>query len=127
MAKLHTRQRVKVMGELTEFIEKVVVKVSVNATAFLGEDTPKLTGWAASNWVPAIDRVNTTPFGSKEDVSESAKQAAIGELITTYAFPQIVHITNPVYYILDLNDGTSAKAPRYFVETAIAKAVKTIV
>lgn len=115
-----------VMAEFKEFIEATVVKVSVNVTAELGDRTPKLTGWAASNWVPAIGHVNLTPFGSKLDVSESAKEAGIGLLIGTYAFPQIVNVTNPVYYINDLNDGTSTKAPRYFVQTAIAKTIKSL-
>ena len=122
-----TRQTVRVMGELRKFVRDTVVKVSVNATAILSEDTPKDTGWAASNWVPNIGEVNTTPFGSKEEVSESAKEAGIGLLVGTYALPQIVHVTNPVYYINDLNRGTSTQAPTAFVQTAIAKAVKTIV
>jgi hypothetical protein len=115
------------MGELRAFVRDIVVKVTVNATAELGEDTPKLTGWAASNWIPRIGQRTELPFGDKLSVSEAAKTLGLAEVVTSYALPQIVHVTNPVYYIEDLNSGTSAKAPAFFVETAIAKAIKSVV
>lgn len=121
------RTRVNVIGELNEFVRDLVVKVSVNVTAELSEDTPKDTGWAASNWVPAAGVRNPTPFGSKLAVSTSAQEAGKAILAGTYALPQIVHVTNPVDYINDLNDGTSTQAPRDFVQTAIAKAIKSVV
>ena len=116
-----------VSGELNDFVKNIVVKVSVNVTAELGEDTPKLTGWAASNWIPRIGQPTDTPFGSKEAVSETAKNIGLAGVIASYALPQIVHVTNPVYYILQLNEGSSRKAPRHFVQTAIAKAIETVV
>lgn len=116
-----------VSGILKEVVEAVVVKVSVNATAQLGEDTPRDTGWAASNWVPSIGPGSLTPFGSKLAVSEAAKEAGLAILVSTYALPQLVHITNPVDYILKLNDGTHSQHPKFFVETAIAKAIKSVV
>ncbi len=121
------RQSVKVMGELKDFVRDIVVKVSVNATAELSEDTPKDTGWAASNWLPRIGQRTNVPFGDKLSVSEGAKNLGLAEVVTSYALPQIVHVTNPVYYINSLNDGSSTKAPRFFVETAIAKAIKSVV
>ena len=132
MAKLKKgRTRVHVMGELQKFVTDLVVKVSVNVTAELEEGTPKDTGWAASNWVPAIGVVNQVPFGSKLSVSSSAQEAGKALLIGTYALPQIIHVTNPVHYILSLNDGSSKKAPRDFVQSdiaiAIAKTTKSVV
>ena len=117
------RTRVQVIGELKEFVADLVVKVSVNVTAELEDRTPKDTGWAASNWVPAIGVRNNEPFGSKLAVSTSAQEAGKAILIGTYALPQIVHVTNPVSYIEDLNSGTSKKAPADFVQTAIATAI----
>lgn len=121
------RQSVKVMGELRKFVRDTVVKVTVNATAELSEDTPRDTGWAASNWIPRIGQRTDLPFGDKLTVSEGGKALGLAEVVTSYALPQIVHVTNPVYYIGDLNNGTSAQAPRFFVETAIAKAIKSVV
>lgn len=121
------RQSVKVMGELRKFVRDIVVKVTVNATAELSNDTPKLTGWAASNWIPRIGQRTDVPFGSKLSVSDGAKNIGLASVITSYALPQLVHVTNPVYYILDLNEGSSTKAPAFFVETAIAKAIKSVV
>lgn len=127
MAHRRGRTRVHVMGELNEFVTNLVVKVSVNVTAFLEEDTPKLTGWAASNWVPAIGAPVPAPFGTKLAVSTAAQEAGKALLIGTYALPQIVHVNNPVHYIEDLNRGTSTKAPPDFVQTAIAKAIQSVV
>lgn len=121
------RQSVKVMGELKEFVRDIVVKISVNVTAELGEDTPRDTGWAASNWIPRVGQRTDIPFGSKESVSEGAKNLGLAGVIASYALPQIVHVTNPVYYIEALNTGTSTQAPRFFVETAIAKGIKSII
>lgn len=121
------RSRVQVIGELKEFVTNLVVKLSVNVTAELAEDTPKDTGWAASNWVPAIGAPVPAPFGSKLAVSSSAQEAGKALLIGTYALPQIVHINNPVDYIEDLNSGTSTQAPPDFVQTAIAKAIQSVV
>lgn len=116
-----------VSGLLKEAVEFAVVKVSVNVTAELGDRTPVLTGWAASNWIPSIGESVEVPFGSKEAVSDGAKEAGLALVATSYALPQIVYVTNPVYYIEDLNRGTSKKAPRFFVETAIAKGIKSVV
>ena len=127
MAIRKNRTRVHVIGELKQFVRDITVKVSVNLTAFLAEDTPKLTGWAASNWVPAIGAPVSAPFGSKLAVSSSAQEAGKALLIGTYALPQIIHVNNPVHYIEELNRGTSTQAPADFVQTAIAKAIKTVV
>ena len=120
-------QTVRVMGELKEFVRDIVVKVSVNVTAELSEDTPKLTGWAASNWIPRIGQRTDMPFGDKLSVSEAAKLLGLSEVLASYALPQTVHVTNPVYYIETLNSGSSKKAPAFFVETAIAKTIKSVV
>lgn len=117
----------RVMALLNEHVEKLVVKVTVNVTAELSERTPRDTGWAASNWIPRIGKRTLEPFGSREAVSEAAMQAGLAAVLSSYALPQIVNVTNAVYYILDLNTGTSTQAPRFFVETAIAKAIKTVV
>ncbi len=116
-----------VSGELRDFVKNTVVKITVNATAELSEGTPKDTGWAASNWIPRIGARTEDPFGSKLAVSDGAKEAGLATVATTYALPQLVHITNPVDYILKLNEGSSKQAPRFFVETAIAKAIKSVV
>lgn len=120
-------ETLKVMGDLSKFIRDTTVKVSVNATSIVAEDTPVLTGWARSNWIPAIGVGEKTPFGSREAVSLSAQNAGVALILATYQLPQLIYITNNVPYISVLNTGSSAKAPKDFVQTAIAKAIKSII
>ena len=121
------RQTIKVLGELQKFIKDTTVKVSINATAEVSADTPVLTGWAQANWIPSIGAKSDDPFGSREAVSLSAQNAGIALLLGTYQLPHLVHITNNVPYIGVLNTGTSTKAPSDFIQTAIAKAIKSII
>lgn len=111
--------------------ERVVVKITLDVTANLKEATPRDTGWAAVNWVPAIG----APF--VEDIGDLAREerqfmVSAGESQQATAVAGIagyrlrrgrVFVTNNVPYIRDLNNGSSRKAPKAFIQIAIKKAV----
>lgn len=121
----------KVVGQLERFTERLIVKITLDVTANLIEATPVDTGWAQANWVARIG----APF--EEDLSEvepspqaatsaaSRQQASLGAVAARYQLQQgAVFVSNNVPYITNLNDGSSQKAPRGFVQMAIAKAVR---
>jgi len=117
----------KVIGDLSAFVEKTVVKIVDKVTTTLEEDTPELTGHAESNWIPQIGAPVAEPFGSRLSVSFAAQEQGLAVVAGSYKLPNTVYITNAVDYISSLNRGTSAKAPANFVQTAIAKAIKSVV
>lgn len=120
-------QTVKVMGDLTDFTEKFIGKLTQKVTDTLFEDTPELTGHAETHWIPKIGSPIADPVSTKINVSKSHQDQGIAVVLTTYKLPQKVYITNPVAYISKLNDGSSTKAPKDFVQTAIAKAIKSVI
>ncbi len=117
----------KVIGELEAFLTTIVKKVTSTTALILEEDTPELTGFAESNWVPQIGRERTEPIGSRQAVDFNALEAGVAIVDATYKLPALVYISNPVSYIGDLNLGTSAQAPSGYVQTSIAKAIKSII
>lgn len=112
---------------MTSFVEGKI-KVLTSTTAKTLEDaTPELTGFAESNWVAKIGSAREEPSGSRQAVDFSALEAGIAIVQATYLLPQIVYISNPVSYINTLNTGSSTKAPKNFVQTAIAKSIKSVI
>lgn len=108
----------------------VVKRLTLNITANLTEDTPKDTGWAAANWVPNVGApkgLGDTPDSRSERqarvVGATNSQQAAGALIAaSYRLNQgSVFIANSVPYIVDLNEGSSLKAPSGFVQAAIQR------
>ena len=99
--------------------------------------TPVDTGRARSNW---IVQVGSAPSGvieayaegsrlGRDESSNAAAALAQGEAaIANYVGGrgQAIHITNNVPYIGRLNEGYSAQAPEYFVETAVMEAVRVV-
>jgi hypothetical protein len=84
--------------------------------------TPVDTGRARGNWQVGIDsfKINTV------DVTDKSGGVAINagalELKGVRDY-QTVWITNNLPYIAALNDGSSAQAPKKFVETGIRRAI----
>lgn len=118
-----------IIKELDEFVGGLAQRLNVNIVAELQKTTPVDTGWARANWVPST----TVPFsgtaGTRSEAElgniDSQPQAnGIAALASQYklAFGDIF-ITNNVDYILKLNDGSSRKAPRFFVQSAISKSI----
>lgn len=117
----------RVMRELLDFVNDKVITLVVVLTNTLFEDTPELTGFAETNWIPSIGKSFDDTVGSKQLVSKSAQDAGLAIVRATYAYPDTVFITNNADYIELLNIGSSTKAPAFFVQTAIAKSIKSVV
>jgi hypothetical protein len=110
--------------------ERVITRLALDVTANLVETTPVDTGWARSNWVPAIGvpfLADIAPGRATEQMVAGGvgrQQSAIVTVAATYRLGRgSVFVSNNVPYITDLNNGTSRKAPAGFVQMAIAKAV----
>lgn len=124
-----TAETTKVIGQLGDFIEGFIKKLSIVTTDTLSERTPKETTWAASNWIPGIGSFSDAPIGTKTTVGIAVDAQKDGKalVVKSYKLPQLVYITNNVDYITKLNDGTSAQAPSGFVQNSIAKAIKAVI
>ena len=116
----------KVVRALVSFTELVIKGLTSSVTNQLYIDTPELTGFAETNWLPTIGEPATKPAGTRSftGITKAQQDDGIALVNNSYSFPAIVYITNPVSYILDLNNGSSAKAPAGFVQTAIAKGIR---
>ena len=120
----------QVIAALDQFVEEVVQRVTLEATANLIEDTPVDTGWARSNWVPSIGAPFEEIAGSRDqaevgNLNTAPQQQGIATVATGYRLPQgNVFISNNVPYIVNLNEGSSQQAPAAFVQTAIARGIR---
>ncbi len=117
----------QVEEELIGFVETTVKRLTTNLTELLFENTPELTGFAETNWLPTIGEPALVPAGSKQNVSRAQQEAGVAVVQALYRYPAIVYITNPVEYIVDLNQGSSTKAPAGFVQTTIAQAIRNAI
>jgi len=121
----------QIVSELDTFIERAIIKLTVNTTAELRSappvGTPIATGWARANW---IARLNTRPSGvaggSPESVNDSESTGSVAGVAASYRLPSKVYISNNVPYITFLNEGSSKQTPRGFVQDAIVKALGSI-
>lgn len=124
--------------------ERVVRRVQLTALQALTSATPVDTGHARSGWIPTVgspaDARLDRPkgIGTKEKPGKNrsraesdaqkrlaASLAASREISKSYKLSQgQVYITNPVPYIVYLNEGSSAQAPAKFVEIAVAQAAR---
>jgi len=113
-----------------EFIQQL----TVNVHAELAENTPRDTGWAAASWVPSIgqpfevdldDDLDRPARFAEIPGSVAAVNAGLSELEKVKITDQ-VFITNNVPYIIDLNAGSSRKAPANFVQIAIATGIASL-
>lgn len=124
----------RVLNVFERAVEQVIVRLSVNTTAELIEETPVDTGWARANWVPSIGAAFE---GNAGELNEEERRAAVagqtGSQETSTAALlgyQIrrgqVFISNNVPYILALNDGSSAQAPSGFVQASIQRGISSL-
>lgn len=117
------------MGFVERLIKKLVLDIVANLQRAPSEGgTPVDTGWARANWVPSIGAPFKGTAGSRRAAEEgalsSASQAGVATVATSYRLSRgAVYITNNVPYIVKLDQGSSAQAPRGFVRQGIVKAV----
>lgn len=105
-----------------EQINKAVAQLAVAVVSEVAPDTPVLTGRASSNWLSAVGapimyyKENPNMNGGPQESIDMAVDVLRGYK------GGVIHITNNVPYIADLNAGTSRKAPALFVQAAILRA-----
>lgn len=121
--------REQVTNALNAFTEKLIVKIVVNATAEIAELTPVDTGWARANWIPQLDSPAAGTAGTREAAENGVidlgrQSSGLAQVVSGYKLPKKAFITNNVQYIIDLNDGSSKKAPSGFIKTGIALAIR---
>lgn len=118
------REAVKVVRALSGFTSVSTVRVVRRAIRFLAADTPRKTGFAASNWVASVGFPFGGIVGSKEAVSFSFQQSSLASLTRYKIGRGKLYITNNVDYIDKLDGGSSSQAPSGFVNAAINRAVR---
>jgi hypothetical protein len=113
-------------------VEKAMIKISTRLMLRLFLDTPKDTGFAEANWVPQIGTTFTGTAGTRENaeigiINRSQQLNGIDKISKGYKLKMgVINVTNNVDYIEDLNDGTSSKAPKAFVQVGIIKVLNGI-
>lgn len=110
-------------------VKKVVTDVVANLVAAPMEGgTPVDTGWARANWIPNIGSPVKSPRGTRDSVGRAAASQGRGIAVVLASYKIAkgkVYISNPVPYIVFLNEGSSTQAPAGFIQRAIRKAVTT--
>jgi hypothetical protein len=119
-----------IIKALDRVSERTIIKITLDIVANLIETTPVDTGWARANWVPALGAPYVASLDGIRPTTQMATSAAgeqsskLAGVAGGYRLEQgKVFISNNVPYILDLNAGSSSKAPVAFVQRAIVKAI----
>lgn len=104
-------------------IPQLQKEVAQNVVEGVAKDNPFLTGQSSANWKTAIGAPDTSwdPGPNSAGGQHSADEAK--KALVALALGQTVYISNNVPYIMELNQGSSSKAPAGFVETAIVNAL----
>lgn len=107
--------------------DRVLKKVAMAIDQAVVTSTPVDTGRARANWIAALDAPKTEAVDAT-DKGGSRAIAAARAVISEYDGDTNVevHITNNLDYIGFLNDGTSAQAPRNFVQIAVGKGAAAV-
>lgn len=128
-------QITNIMAEFSIFTEKTMIALVLNLTDTLVTVTPKDTGFASQNWIPGISpfEVDLTDINKREQKIELTPQISeirntrLLNLLGGYKLSQgSIYIVNNVPYIIDLNDGSSRKAPAAFVQSAIESTITEV-
>lgn len=120
------KQIENIINEIEDYAESLVKGITLNVTNELIHETPKDSGFAAANWIPAIGEPDDElPIGSRSNVGAAAGAQAAGVAeIATYKLEQgKTTISNGVLYVNPLNAGQIGHNPG-FVERAINDGVR---
>lgn len=130
-----SKQVQRIENELTGAVEKVVGKLQLRVLQGLQAGSPVDTGHARSGWFPATGTPVTNRLDRPVDRAEAEDAAArrarrnlarATEILRSYRLRLgRVFITNPVPYIISLNEGSSSQAGARWVDKVIALAVKS--
>jgi hypothetical protein len=107
---------------IDDFVKERVEVMAVELVADLVVKTPKDTTLAASSWILTLDEPTDLVVG-EPDITIPV-EVAKGMISARQSPYGTIYIQNNQDYIGDLNRGTSKKAPKMFVETAIARAIR---
>lgn len=121
-------------SRIQENTDRLVRKVALAADQAAVSGTPVDTGRAKSNWLVQVGSANTSEVeayvpGIGRSTASQNEDAALAQgraEIAKYKNGQEIHITNNLPYIGELNDGSSAQAPKNFVETAVIEAANAV-
>lgn len=116
----------RLQKETEGFRRDEVRRVAMGILMGVSQETPVDTGNARANWHVQTGSASSDVDDYTGDASGAA-QASISRGVPVIAGydkqDKSIHITNNLPYIERLNNGYSAQAPRYFVETIIEKVV----
>ena len=115
---------IKLANKLDKGVENKMKKLTLDIHSQVTQDTPKKTGWAANNWIPAIGKPFTKTVGSPKNTNPNNTfiVSGIAEVLTYTLKKGFIYISNNVPYISRLNQGSSKQAPAMFVEKAVKRA-----
>lgn len=102
-------------------IPKMMRGVAEAVVDSVANSTPQLTGQAAGNWKTTVGSPSSAWDQGPNSPSTSLADAAAA--LSTLREGQVIYISNNVPYIVDLNQGSSAKAPAGFVEMSVMSGV----
>lgn len=112
--------------KVTKNADRMVREVALRVDQILVMETPVASGYARSNWIPALgigsieERPSFGPGGGSLQIAE------MQQVVAQYSgdVKRAIHITNNVIYINRLNEGWSAQAPAGFVDAAVIKGIE---
>lgn len=103
--------------DVVDLTRRVALEVLQEVTT----ETPVDTGRARGNWFVGLNRVSEEVDEAASD-SSGSKTVARGRRRLSRLKPGVrVFISNNVKYIRRLNDGYSAQAGKFFVQSAVAR------
>lgn len=96
--------------------------------------TPVDEGTAISNWTLTLGSPETHPYnayapgnhGSTRQLNIGAAYSQAMTAVSDRRIGQDIWISNSLYYITLLNDGSSTQAPSGFVQAAVMRGIKSI-
>ena len=122
----------QIAQDITQLVERLAVGIIRSVQENLEASTPVDTTWARSNWMPSIgspflrglSALDRSPTAQAASVQAQFQDSAKTSLASYRLSSGPLFVSNNVPYINDLNDGKSPQAPAFFVQRAIAKAVR---
>ena len=106
--------------------DSTVQRVAVLVNQTVVTSTPVDTGRARANWYVGINRPVTEAMQEDKDPGGQQAIQRNNAKIATRKHPQTIYISNNLPYIGRLNEGYSAQAPAFFVQIAVALAVRHV-
>ncbi len=120
-----------IVRSLNGFTERLMKKLTLDITSSLIERTPVDTGWARANWVPSVGLPFSETAGTREEaeagnINVGRQQSGQAQLLGYTLTKGSIFISNNVPYIVDLEGGSSQKAPSGMVLQSIDSAINSL-